>query len=122
MVILLVDDDLSVQFSTWKLLKADGFTVLNAGDGKAALYLSRNYPGQIDLLLSDMDMPRMGGLELCRKIAAERPGIKQLMMSVEVWGREQASVNGLPFLQKPFSVTALRSSTEALLGSILPLR
>jgi DNA-binding response OmpR family regulator len=121
MVILLVDEDLGTQFSIWKLLRADGFTVLTAGDGKAALEASRNYSGSIDLLLSDMGT-RMGGLELCHTIAAERPGIKQLMMSVEVWGREQASMEGLPFLQKPFSVTALRNSIEGLLGPIPPLR
>ena len=121
MVILLVDEDLGTQFSIWKLLKADGFTVQTAGDGKAALEVSRNYPGSIDLLLSDMST-RMGGLELCHTIAAERPGIKQLMMSVEVWGREQASTEGLPFLQKPFSVTALRNSIAALLGPFPPLR
>jgi two-component system, cell cycle sensor histidine kinase and response regulator CckA len=122
MVILLVDDDVGMQFSIWKLLKADGFTVLTAGDGKAALEASRNFPGTIDLLLSDMNMPGMGGLELCKIIAAERPGIKQLMMSGEVWGREQASMHGLAFLQKPFSATALRNAIEALLGPIPPLR
>ena len=122
MVILLVDDDVGMQFSIWKLLKADGFTVLTAGDGKAALEASRNFPGTIDLLLSDMNMPGMGGLELCKIIAAERSEIKQLMMSGEVWGREQASMNGLAFLQKPFSVTALRNAIEALLGPIPPLR
>ena len=70
MVILLVDDDVGVQFYAWRLLKAAGFTVLTADDGRAALEASRNYPGVIDLLLSDVDMPRMDGLELYRHIAA----------------------------------------------------
>jgi DNA-binding response OmpR family regulator len=82
-VILLAEDDVGLQFFVWRLLKADGFTVLTAGDGIAALEASRNYPGSIDLALSDVRMPRMGGLELCRIIAAERPGIKVLMMSGE---------------------------------------
>ena len=118
MVILLVEDDVYVQYFIWKLLKADGFSVLTAGDGLAALEASRNYPGAIDLLLSDVGMPRMGGLELCKTIAAERPGIKVLMMSGEASCKEQASVNGLQFLQKPFTLTALRDSIEALLGPI----
>ena len=122
MVILLVGDDVVEQFSIWKLLRADGFRVLTAGDGTAALDASRNYPGTIDLLLSDMDMPRMGGLELCQTIAAERPGIKLLTMSAEICEREQATTHWLVFLQKPFSDAALRSSIEALLGPIPPTR
>jgi DNA-binding NtrC family response regulator len=119
-VILLVDDDLGVQFSIWRLLKGDGFAVLTADDGKNALEASRNYPGSIDLLLSDMDMPRMGGVELCQNIVAERPGIKVLLMSDDLWGSERARMKGLPFLQKPFTATALRDSIEVLLGPIPP--
>ena len=115
-VILLVEDDAGVQFYIWKLLKADGFTVLTAGGGKAALEASRNCPGSIDLLMSDVEMPGMGGLELCKNIAAERPGIKVLVMSGGLSCKEQGSMNGFPFLQKPFTSTALRDSIEALLG------
>ena len=57
----------------------------------------------------------MSGLELCRNIRAERPGIKVIVMSGDL-GREQVSMNGLSFLQKPFTPTALRDSIEALLG------
>ena len=103
MVILLAEDDVGLQFFVWRLLKADGLTVLTAGDGKAALEASRNYPGSIDLLLSDVGMPRMDGLELCKSIAAERPGITMPMMSGEPSCKEQVSMSGLPFLQKPFT-------------------
>ena len=122
MVILLVDDDVGVQFFVWRLLKANGFTVLTAGDGIAALEASRNYPGSIDLMLSDVEMPRMGGLELCKSITAERPEIKVLMMSGEPSCKEHVHISGLPFLEKPFTSTALRDSIEALLGPIPPLR
>ena len=88
-------------------------------DGKAALETSRKYPGTIDLLLSDVAMPRMGGLDLCRKIMRERPGIKVLLMSSDPL---TAFKNALPFLQKPFSHTTLRVSIEALLGPIPALR
>jgi DNA-binding response OmpR family regulator len=116
MVILVAEDDVHVQFLAWKLLKVAGFTVLKADNGEVALELSRNHPGIIDLLLSDVSMPRMSGLELCRIIAAERPGIKLLMMSSDLRNREQASMNGLPFLQKPFSSETLKDSIETLLG------
>jgi CheY-like chemotaxis protein len=118
MVILLAEDDVQVQYSIWKLLKADGFTVLTAGNGVFALEACRNHPGSVDLLLTDLEMPRMSGLELCEKIRVERPGIKVLVMSGEPWSREQVSVNGWPFLQKPFTPTALRDAIAALLGPI----
>ena len=118
MVILLVEDDVHEQYFVWKLLKADGFAVLTAGNGEFALEASRSHPGPIDLLLSEVEMPRMSGLELCRNIRAERPGIKVLMMSGDLRGGELASVNRLPFLQKPFTATALRDSIEALLSPI----
>ena len=122
MVILLAEDDVGVQFFVWSLLKAEGFTVLTVGDGVAALEASRNHPGAIDLLLSDVAMPRMGGLELCKTLSAERPGIKVLMMSGEPWWRELVFMSGLPFLQKPFTLKALLDSIETLLGPMPPLR
>jgi DNA-binding response OmpR family regulator len=122
MVILVAEDHEDVRLAIWNILKADGFTALTADDGRAALELSRSYPGTIDLLLSDVDMPVMGGLELCQAIAEERTGIKVLMMSGGAGGKEQVRMKGLPFLQKPFTGTALRQSITALLGPNPPLR
>jgi DNA-binding response OmpR family regulator len=120
-VILCAEDDEQVQYFVWRLLKADGFTVLTANNGEFALDASRNHPGPVDLLLTDIELPRMSGLELCRSIVAERPGIKVLVMSSDPLENEQVSVSGLPFLQKPFTATALRNSIKALLGPIPPL-
>jgi len=117
-VVLCAEGDVHVQYLIWKLLKADGFTVLTTGKSEFGLEASRSHPGPIDLLLTDMEMPRMSGLELYRNIRAERPGIKVLMISGDLREREQVSVNGLTFLQKPFTPTALRDSIEALLGPI----
>ena len=99
-------------------LKHEGFVrraVLTAGNGEFALEASRSYPDRIDLLLTDIEMPRMSGLQLCRQIRAERPGIKVLVMSSDLQWRDQDDLNGLPFLQKPFTPTVLRHSIEALL-------
>jgi CheY-like chemotaxis protein len=118
LVILVAEDDAQVQFFARRLLKAYGFTVLTASNGAAALETSRCHPGPIDLLLSDVEMPQMSGLELGRTIAAERPGIKLLLMSGDLRSREQVSMAEVPFLQKPFSPKVLRDSIEALLGPI----
>lgn len=114
MVILLVEDDVAVQFRIWKLLKTVGFSVLNADSAEAALEMSRHYPGSIDLLLSDVRLPRMDGLELCKNIAAERPETKVLMMSGDLRSRERVCMNRLPFLQKPFTLTVLWDAIAGL--------
>jgi two-component system, cell cycle sensor histidine kinase and response regulator CckA len=116
MVVLLAEGDVQLQYSIWKVLKADGFTVLNFGNGELALEASRSHPGPIELLLTDIQMPRMDGLELSRNIRAERPGIKVLVMSSDLRGRDHAALNGLLYLQKPFTLAALRDSITALLG------
>jgi DNA-binding response OmpR family regulator len=118
MVALLVEHDGRMQKFIWRLLNTNRFTVLTADDGISALEASRDHGGVIDLLLSDVEIPRMGGLELCKQIRVARPGIKVLMMSYEVRGREQAYMSGLPFVQKPLRLSVLCKSIETLLGPI----
>jgi len=89
---------------------------LGAGDGEEALKSSRSYPGHIDLVFIDLVMPRMGGLEAARHIAAQRPKTKIAVMSAGTKGRELAATAELPFLQKPFTLSALREHIQALLG------
>jgi DNA-binding response OmpR family regulator len=116
-VILLAEDDVHVQYFAWKVLRAEGFTVLTSGNGEFALEASRSYTGHIDLLLTDTEMPRMNGLQLYRNIRAERPGIKALVMSSDPKWIDADALNGLPLLQKPFTAAVLRHSIEALLSS-----
>jgi len=116
-VILCADDDIHTLYSIWKALKADGLAVLTASNGLAALEISRRHPGPIDLLITSIELPRMGGIELSEVIMAERPDTKVLLMSRGSWESVQASVPGLPFLQKPFTATALRDSVRAVLGA-----
>jgi DNA-binding response OmpR family regulator len=118
MVIMLVEDEVHVQFFIWKLLKADGFTVLTAGSAEAALEISSNHPGPVDLLLTDLEMARMDGLELCERIVAERHAIKMLLMSGDLRAKEEASKRGIPFLEKPFTTTTLREAIQAALEPI----
>lgn len=117
MVILLVEDEPHVQFFIWKLLKAEGFTVLTAGNGEAAQKICREHHGHIDLLLTDFEIPGMNGLELSRIVKAERPDIKAVVMSGALKAREQSQMAGLPFLQKPFQPSAMRQIIGEVLGS-----
>jgi DNA-binding NtrC family response regulator len=114
-VILLVDDEIPIQFLVWKMLKTEGFTVLAASSGESALKTCRGYSGSIDLLLTDMEMSQINGVELYQILAAERPGIKAVIMSGDPGNQEQSAIIGLPFLQKPVQVSTMRQVIETAL-------
>lgn len=115
-VILLVDDEIPIQFLVWKLLRDEGFTVLTASSGESALRICRSYPGEVDLLLTDMHMSRMSGLELYRIVAAERPGIKGVIMSGDLKTKDLSATAGVPFLKKPFDLLEMRRTIERALA------
>ena len=79
--ILLVEDDDAVRGLLKHVLDREGFTVLTAGDGPSALALARTHSGTIDLLLTDISMPRMTGRELADQIYTQRPSLPVLFMS-----------------------------------------
>src|ERR1041385_8832710 len=87
-VILVADDEALVRNLVTLLLQRVGHFVLSAADGHEGLELSRKYPGKIDLLITDVDMPRMNGTDLCGHLMEERPGIKVLVMS----GKEMSEI------------------------------
>jgi len=70
--VLVVDDDCSIRQLVGAILESNGFTVLLAQDGLEALELSRKHPQPIDILLSDIEMPRMDGFALSRILGKER--------------------------------------------------
>jgi CheY-like chemotaxis protein len=116
--ILLVDDEEPVQYVVREMLERRGYRVLVAGDGPAALRTSSEFHGDIQLLLTDVLMPRMSGLEVAKCLAVERPLIKVLYMSgypeTVVFADERMSP-GRYFLRKPFlAPTLARKVREAL--------
>ena len=78
--ILLVEDEQALRELVGDLLRARGYPVLEAGDGVEALDVARRH-GRIDLLLTDVIMPRMGGPELAKRLVDGQPNIKVLYMS-----------------------------------------
>jgi len=79
--ILLVEDEQGVRDLVRDVLQARGYTILEARHGIEALAVARRHRGPIDLLLTDVVMPRMGGPELAECLAARQPGLKVLYMS-----------------------------------------
>jgi two-component system cell cycle sensor histidine kinase/response regulator CckA len=102
LVVLLVDDELVVRSLAQSILTRAGYRVLNAIDGEHALEVSRGYAGSIDVLLTDVRMPKMDGLEISVHILKERPGIKVVFMSGKESGELMVHGRKMQFLRKPF--------------------
>jgi signal transduction histidine kinase/ActR/RegA family two-component response regulator len=116
--ILLVEDDTAVRTVTRRALERLGYTVLDANGGDAALQLAESHEGPIDLLMSDVVMPGLGGRALSEAILAIRPETRVLFLSgytddaVVRHGILRAEV---AFLQKPFTQDGLaRKVRDAL--------
>jgi PAS domain S-box-containing protein len=97
--VLLVEDERAVRKLTRELLEQEGYQVLEAGDGVEALQVAAQHRGAIDLLLTDVVMPRMKGPELAAKLAAQRPDLRVLFMSGHS-ERNGGALNGI--MVKPF--------------------
>ena len=115
--ILLVEDDQSVRRFSRRTLEAFGYRVVEATDGVEALALAAEYEGRLDLLVSDINMPRMQGPELAGRLVQVCPGLGVLMISGYA---EAASRSGLAegqvFLEKPYSQAALAGAVREALA------
>ncbi len=114
-VILVAEDDQLVRNLVQAILAHEGYTVLSARDGVDALEMSRDYSGNIQLLLSDVRMPRMDGLQLSEHIVRERPDIRVLLMSGKLSGESLVDSQAANFLRKPFLAETLRAKVKMLL-------
>jgi two-component system, cell cycle sensor histidine kinase and response regulator CckA len=111
-VILVADDEELVRNLVAVVVRSDGYQVLIASDGEQALELSRRYDGHIHLLISDIVMPGMSGIELANLLKLERPEIEVLLIS----GYPDVSVPpAFQFLAKPFTPVKLREVMVKLL-------
>jgi DNA-binding response OmpR family regulator len=115
-VILVADDEPLIRNIVTLLLQHDGYFVLSAADGHEGLELSRKYPGVIDLLITDVEMPRMNGTDLCGHLMEERPGIKVLVMSGMDMKEITTQNANMPFLPKPFDGETLKARVRAVLA------
>lgn len=115
-VILVADDDVVVRNLINTVLTRSGYFVLLACDGMEAMQISRRHTGPIDLLLSDVTMPRLGGLELVKRMREDRPGLKALLISGRTSSEVSDGSRSFDFLAKPFLPAALKARIEILLA------
>lgn len=117
--ILLVDDDDATRETASMILEVLGFDVLAAPSGPAALQLARD-ADRVDLLLTDVRMPGMNGVELAKELSERFPSTPVLFMSGYASGamRDGNLPEGAAFLAKPFTIDDLESCVrEALAGA-----
>jgi signal transduction histidine kinase/ActR/RegA family two-component response regulator len=118
--ILLVEDEEMVRVLARKILESSGYVVYDARDGTEGLAFCQTHPGSIDLLLSDVVMPGLGGRELAERVVGLRPGLKVMFMSghtQDVLLKEGVQQGGAAFLQKPFTPSALAQKVREALDS-----
>ena len=113
--ILFADDDGQLQKFVAALLHKCGYRVILARDGKDALQKAREFEGVIHLLLSDVEMPGMTGIELAIQLNQERPDTKILLISGLATGMLVLN-NGWAFLPKPFVSDMLRDKIRDFLS------
>jgi CheY-like chemotaxis protein len=117
--VLVVEDDDPVRALLREVLRRQGYAVLEACDGRAALAQADAHGGPIDLLVSDCLLPHLSGAELARRLRRRLPDLRVLFVSgypsAEAAGAEPTDPAD-PFLQKPFNPTALAALARRLLG------
>jgi two-component system cell cycle sensor histidine kinase/response regulator CckA len=115
--VLVVDDEPPIRSVARRILEADGYSVVEASDGLEAVGLLSQEGASFDLVVADLEMPKLGGDEMVCRIRWSHPDLKvlyvtgfidKLMDSRQLW-------EGEAFLDKPFTTVGLREAVSLLL-------
>ena len=119
--VLLVEDESAVREAVQAFLQKRGYTVLAAKTPGIATEIIREHEQRIDLLMTDMIMPEMNGMELAAQLTQQRPEMKVLYMSGYTdRGMSDVAIGpGMNFLQKPFALTTLENKLREILTPVL---
>ena len=118
--VLLVEDEDAVRALAHHILQSCGYTVLEASDGLEAIRVANDHKGPIDLLVSDVVMPHLGGRQLAERLAVVKPSMKLLFLSGytdDAVVRHGVLEAEYAFLQKPFTPTGLAQKVREVLDS-----
>lgn len=116
--ILLVEDEDQVRALARRALERQGYQVLEAPHGQEAIAICRRYPMPINLVLTDIVMPQLGGRALADWLAVERPAVKVVFMSGYTdgdLGRQGVLDSAVAYVQKPFTAAGLAAVVRGVL-------
>jgi signal transduction histidine kinase len=116
--ILLVEDEAAIRKLIQTVLRQRGYHIISARDGAEAAELAREPETKIDLVITDVVMPRLSGIELAKQLRAARPGLKMIFMSGYAQEGSFAKTpmgENAEILEKPFSPTLLLGVVRRLL-------
>jgi PAS domain S-box-containing protein len=117
--LLVVEDEDALRGSIGEFLGGLGYTVLSAESGHKALEITGEFDRPIDLMVTDVVMPKMSGRELAQILESRRPALKTIFMSGytdDLIVRHGVQEEGVVFLQKPFSLSTLARKIREVLG------
>jgi two-component system, cell cycle sensor histidine kinase and response regulator CckA len=115
-VVLVVEDEAAVATLLRLALEAKGYTVLMCSDGDKALKFLREHGDAIDVLLTDVMLPHIHGLDLITLVEGQWPNIKIILCSGQLSEAELAQT-GSAFLPKPFTTQDLYTVLDAVIYS-----
>jgi PAS domain S-box-containing protein len=118
--VLIVEDEDSIRFVARRVLERSGYTVLEADSGAAALDVLATHTGSLDLVLTDLVMPGMTGIELSQELRKTRPDLKMLFTSgysVDVVSDRFHPDGEWNFISKPYGVRELVEEVRRVLDS-----
>ena len=122
--VLIVEDEEIVRELVCQVLSEHGYDVMCAGNGEEALQMSASHQGPVALLVTDVVMPHIGGVELSRRLLSLRPELKVLYVSgySEDDMSEQGGISAdMEFLEKPFTPQAIVRKVREILAGSRPL-
>jgi two-component system cell cycle sensor histidine kinase/response regulator CckA len=116
---LLVDDEKAIRDYVAMILKQEGFRIFEADDGMDALALLRTIRGMVDVLVTDVSMPRMTGIELANAVTMEFPAIPVIYVSGLGFGLRDELHNPrrrTAFVRKPFTPKVMRDAVRQVIA------
>ncbi len=117
--ILLVEDEDAVRAFSARVLRSKGYDVLEARSGESALEVLNNRTEPIDLLITDVVMPRVDGPTLVRQVRKDRPDLNVIFISgytEDAFRKRLGEETGIHFLPKPFSLKQLAGKVKEVMG------
>ena len=115
--VLVVEDDVSVREVVCRVLQRAGYKVMTASNGEEGLRLAERELDRIDLILTDVIMPRLHGPDMVDRLRAKRPDVRVLFTSGYTANALRADLSSVNFLEKPFTASALVAAVHRALSA-----